>query len=184
MGMMVAIIEVCKQALAFLPNIELTSFLMVQFTLLFGWRMLLVVPAVVLIEGMIYGFGVWWIMYLYLWPLLVLVTWVMRKHKGAVFWSIVSGVFGLLFGLFGALPYVVIGGYQLGFTETAIGPFLVPIAVEGGLQKGLMTAFTWWVAGIPWDIVHGVGNFMIMLLLYQPIQRVIGQLKQKQIIIS
>jgi energy-coupling factor transport system substrate-specific component len=131
---------------------------------------------------MIYGFGVWWIMYLYLWPLLVLVTWVMRRRKGAVFWSIVSGVFGLLFGLFGALPYVVSGGLQLGFVKTPIGYFVVPEVAEGGLASGLIAGFTWWVAGIPWDIVHGVGNFVIMLLLYQPIQRVIGQLRQRQII--
>jgi energy-coupling factor transport system substrate-specific component len=159
MGMMVAIIEVCKQAFAFLPNIELTSFWMIQFTLLFRWRMLLVIPAVILIEGMIYGFGIWWVMYLYMWPLLVLITWVLRRHKGVLLWCVLSGIFGLLFGLFGAIPYVVIG------------------AMDGGMESGLAAGFTWWVAGIPWDIVHGVGNFVIMFLLYQPIQRVIKSIR-------
>jgi energy-coupling factor transport system substrate-specific component len=64
-------------------------------------------------------------------------------------------VFGLLFGLFGAIPYVVIG------------------TIDGGMESGLVAGFTWWIAGIPWDIVHGVGNFVVMLLLYHPIQRVI-----------
>ncbi len=69
-GVMVAVIEVSKAALAFLPNIELTSFWIVLFTLFFGWRILLVVPAFILIEGALYGFGLWWVMYLNAWPLL------------------------------------------------------------------------------------------------------------------
>lgn len=37
---------------------------------------------------------------------------------------------------------------------------------DGGLRAG----FTWWVAGIPWDITHGVGNFVLMLVLYRPVR--------------
>ena len=39
-GMMVAVIEVCKAALNFLPNIELTTFWIIMFTLFFGWKIL------------------------------------------------------------------------------------------------------------------------------------------------
>ena len=70
MGVMVAVIEVCKVALNFLPNIELTSFWIIMFTLLFRWRILFVIPVFILVEGAMYGFGLWWIMYLYAWPLL------------------------------------------------------------------------------------------------------------------
>ena len=34
-GMMVAVIEVCKMAMTFLPNIELTTFWVIMFTLFF-----------------------------------------------------------------------------------------------------------------------------------------------------
>ena len=98
-GMMTAVIEVSKAALGFLPNIELTSFWIILFTLFFGRRILFVVPTFILIEGAVYGFGLWWVMYLY--------------------------------------------------------------ALTAGL--------TWWVAGIPWDIAHGVGNFVLMLVLYKPV---------------
>ena len=67
-GMMVAVIEVCKAALSFLPNIELTTFWLILFTLYFGRKILLVIPVFILIEGCIYGFGLWWVMYLYMWP--------------------------------------------------------------------------------------------------------------------
>ena len=70
-GMMIAIIEVCKFALSGLPNVELTSFWLIMFTIFFGWKIVVVVPAFILIEGAIYGMNLWWFMYLYAWPLLV-----------------------------------------------------------------------------------------------------------------
>lgn len=152
-GVMVAVIEVSKAALAFLPNIELTSFWIILFTLFFGWRILLVVPAFILIEGVIYGFGLWWVMYLYAWPLLALAVWLFRKQESVWFWSILSSVFGLMFGFLCAIPYVAIGA-----------------ADGGGLIGGLTAGFSWWVAGIPWDIAHGVGNFVLMLTLYRPVR--------------
>lgn len=150
--MMVAVIEVCKASLSFLPNIELTSFWLIMFTLFFGRKCALVVPVFILIEGSIYGFNTWWIMYLYAWPLLVLLTWIFRKQQSVCFWSILSGIFGLFFGLLCSLPYVVMG------------------AVDGGIRGGLYAGFTWWVAGIPWDIVHCIGNFVLMTVLYYPVR--------------
>ena len=145
-GIMVAIIEVCKVAIAWLPNIELTSFLVVLFTIYYGKKMLYVIPAFIFIEGLIYGFGLWWVMYLYAWPILALVAWRFRKVDSAWTWSIISGVFGLVFGALCAIPYLLAGG---------------PYA-----------AFTWWIAGIPWDMVHGISNFAIMLVLYRPMKSV------------
>ena len=157
-GVMVAVIEVCKMAMSFLPNIELTSFWLILFTLFFGWKIVLVVPVFILIEGCIYGFQIWWVMYLYAWPLLVLLTWMFRRRESVWFWSILSGAFGLCFGLLCSIPYVVVG------------------AVNGGIMSGLYAGFTWWVAGIPWDIVHCVGNFVIMLVLYKPIRAVMRKI--------
>ena len=77
-GMMIAIIEVCKRAMDFLPNIELVTFWVIMFTLYFGKKIIYVVPTFIIIEGTMFGFGIWWIMYLYLWPLLALVTWIFR----------------------------------------------------------------------------------------------------------
>lgn len=158
-GMMVAVIEVCKAALGFLPNIELTTFWLIMFTLFFGWKIVLVVPVFILIEGSIYGFGLWWVMYLYMWPSLVFIAWLYRRQESVWFWCILSGAFGLMFGLFCAIPYVVIG------------------AKDGGIRSGLYAGFTWWVAGIPFDIAHCVGNFVLMLTLYRPVRTVMKKIK-------
>lgn len=154
-GIMVAVIEVCKGAMTFLPNIELTSFWLILFTLFFGKKVCFVIPVFILLEGCIYGFGLWWVMYLYAWPLLVLGAWIFRKQESAWFWSVYSGAYGLLFGFLCALPYVVIGAW------------------DGGIRGGLYAGFTWWVAGIPWDLVHGIGNFVLMAVLYRPMCRLI-----------
>lgn len=162
-GMMIAIIEVCKAAFAGIPNVELTSFWIIIFTVYFGRKILFVIPAFILIEGMMYGFGLWWIMYLYAWPLLALVTWKLRKMNSAISYSILSGAFGLLFGLLCSLPYIFIG------------------SAGADLAAGLHTAFAWWIAGIPWDLVHGVANFFIMLILYHPIMRVMKLVRNENL---
>ena len=153
-GVMVAVIEVCKVAMTFLPNIELTSFWVILFTLFFGWKIVFVIPVFIMIEAFLYPFGAWLIMYLYAWPILALVTWCFRKIDSVWFWSMVSAFFGLLFGLLCSIPYLFIG---------------LP---GGGAAGGLATAFAWWIAGIPWDIVHGIANFVLMLVLFYPVRKV------------
>ena len=88
-GIMVAVIEVSKLALSGMPNIELTSFWLIMFTLFFGWKIVVVVPVFILIEGAFYGIHIWWIMYLYAWPLLVFIAWIFRKNTSAGVWFII-----------------------------------------------------------------------------------------------
>ena len=152
MALMVAIIEVTKVALAQIPNVEFTSFWVIMFTLYFGPRIFYVIPVFVLMEGVMYGFGLWWIMYLYAWPLLAVVVLLLRRMNTAWDWGCVSGVFGLLFGLLCAIPYVFMSGFA--------------------------GAITWWIAGIPWDLVHGIANFIIMLVLYKPMKSVMSKMKK------
>ena len=91
-------------------------------------------------------------MYLYAWPLLALVVLLLRKMKGAWEWSMVSGLFGLSFGLLCAIPYI--------FTS------------------GIYGAFAYWVAGIPFDLIHGIANFVIMLVLYKPLNIVMAKISR------
>lgn len=149
-GMMIATIEVAKNALAFIPNVELVSLLVILFTLYFGKKILFVVPAFILLEGCIYGFGLWWIMYLYVWPLLALITYIMRKQNSVWVWAIISGSFGLAFGALCSIPYIVLSGPK--------------------------AAFAWWVSGIPFDILHCVSNFVLCLVLFKPLSKVMRKM--------
>lgn len=153
-GVMVAVIEACKVVLMHIPNVELTTFWIIIFAIYFGKKIFFVIPVFILIEGFMFGIGTWWIMYLYLWPMLAITALIFRKNTSAITWSIIAGAFGLLFGFFGAIPYIFIG------------------SAGANLATGLSTAFAWWIAGIPWDLVHGIANFIIMLVLYHPIARI------------
>ncbi len=158
-ALMVAVIEVFKFTMMGLPNIELTSFWLILFSKNFGKKVYYVVPVFTLIEGVIFGFNLWWISYLYVWPLLVFVTRIFRKNDSALTWAVISAVFGLSFGALCAIPYA--------FTGT-------------DFTSGLNIAFGWWVAGIPWDIAHCIGNFILTLLLYKPLSKVMLKMQQRK----
>lgn len=157
-GMLAAVIEVSKLALSYLPNVELVTFWIIMFTLYFGPRTVYSVLVFVLIEICIYGISTWVIMYFYIWPLLVLIVYLTRKADSIWFYSILSGFFGLFYGAVCAIPYIFIG------------------ATDGGIGSGLLLAFNWWVAGLRFDIVHGIANFALMLVLYTPVKKLFSHI--------
>lgn len=155
MGIMLAIIEAAKFALSFIAGVEVVTLLFILYTLFFDKKMVYVLPAFLIIEGIIGGFGLWWFMYVYTWAILVIVSYLFRKHTSMWFWSVVSGLFGLLFGTLCCPVYFIAFG-----TETAI---------------------SWWIAGIPTDIIHGVSNFVLCMILFKPLKKVMDNVKRKYI---
>ncbi len=152
LGMMTALLEASKRLLDNLPNVELITFLLIMFTLFYGRRVIAAALAFTLLEIAWWGVHVWVIMYLYVWPVLILIT--DRLHRGLrergetptpLPFALLAAVFGLLFGAMCSIPYLFIGG---------------PVMM-----------ITWWIAGIPYDILHGVSNFLICLVLFKPVHK-------------
>lgn len=147
-----AILYVAKLALEFLPNVELISFLVIVYTLVFEAEALLIVMVFNMFEFFQWGFGIWWISYLYVWPLLALTTMFIKKllamsgheKEEFVLWAVLAGSFGLLFGSLFALAY---------------------------LPLNPSYALSYWISGLPWDVWHGVSNFAIMLAIGKPVYR-------------
>lgn len=153
MAVMGVIIYVSQVALAFLPNIELVSLLIILFTLVFKKRIIGILAVFILVEGVTYGFGTWWFMYLYIWPLLAALTYLFRRLDSSLGWALVSGAFGLIFGFLCYLVYFVIGG------------------IGGGIA--------YFISGIPFDIAHCIGNFVLALLLYKKLRSVLEKLNAR-----
>lgn len=151
-GMMVATIEAAKISLSFLANIELVSLLIILYTLFFGKKAVYAIYIFVLMEGVLYGFGTWWFVYLFIWPLLSLLTYLFKKQTSPLFWAVLSGFFGLAFGAFSALPYCIL--------------------------SGIPTGMAYWVSGIPFDIAHCIGNFTLALILFKPLHRMLQKVKR------
>ena len=60
MGILTALLFIGQVFLAFLPNIEIVSFLIILYTLVFGRKVFLMIYTFILLEGILYGFGLWW----------------------------------------------------------------------------------------------------------------------------
>ena len=146
------ILYVSKVALEFLPNVELVSLLTVLYTLVFGKEAFLIVTVFNLFELIQWGFGTWWVSYLYVWPLLVLITLLLKKiiKEEFLIWSVVSGLFGLIFGSLFAIVYLPVDPAY---------------------------ALAYWISGLPWDVWHGVCNFVLMLVIGKPLYLLLKKIK-------
>lgn len=151
-GAAAAILLVCQVAMNFLPNIEVVSLFIVLFTQHFERKTLWIIYVFVLIEGLIYGFAMWWFVYLYIWTVLYLVTRFLRDMHEPLGWAIVTGIFGLMFGALSSIPTFLTMGFY------------------GGIA--------YFVQGIVFDLVHCAGNFVIALVLYRPMDRILGRILQ------
>ena len=141
---MTAILEVSKFALNAIANVELITLLVILFTRRFGWRLTL--ASVLLfagLESLWWGISIWTATYFYVWPVLVLISALTAKTESPLMNAVIAGVYGLLFGALCALLTLVTAGPN--------------------------AAFAWWIAGIPYDLVHGLSNFVICLVLYRPL---------------
>lgn len=47
------------------------------------------------------------------------------------------------------------------------------------VAKAPAFALSWWLSGLSYDAMHGVGNFAIMLLLYRPLRKALRAAKRQ-----
>ena len=78
-GLMGALLVVSKQAMSGLPNLEPVSLLIILFALELPRETPGAITVFILLQGVLYGFGLWWVMYLYVWYLLALLAWLLRR---------------------------------------------------------------------------------------------------------
>lgn len=139
-----------KYVMAFLPNIEPVSLCVMLFAVIFGIKALYPIYLYVLLELLFYGLGTWNAMYLYIWPVLGLIAYVFRGMEQPLGWAILSGSFGLLFGALCMPVDMLIGGFAYAAAK--------------------------WISGIPFDIAHCIGNFIISLVLFNPMRKLMTRL--------
>lgn len=149
-GVLAALTFGAKVAMSGLPNIEPVTLFLLVFGAVFGWKSLFIVYVYVLAEILYYGINIWNVYYLYIWIVPVAAGVLLRRWKHPVLWAVVAGVYGLLFGALCALTDLFIGG--LGY------------------------AMSKWLSGIPFDVAHCAGNFVLVLLLFKPLRHLLQRL--------
>lgn len=151
-GILGAILLVSQIALAPLPNIEIVSVLVVLFTLVLGKYVAYTLSVFILLEGLVYGFGLWWFSYLYIWTILAILTFFFRKMESRLGWALLCGFYGLLFGTLTSFPTFILSGFAVGVAYI--------------------------LSGIPFDLIHAAANFLLAFLLLPVLRKLLEKLTQ------
>ncbi|MCR4926006.1 MAG: hypothetical protein K5917_06935 [Clostridiales bacterium] len=134
-----------KILLEFLPNVHLLAMFIVTLTVIYRKKALYPIYTFIFITGILNGFSLWWIPYLYIWAVLWGVTMLLPKNmpsKVQIFvYPIVASLHGFLYGTLYAPAQAIMFGLDF---------------------KGMIA---WIVAGLPWDCVHGISNFFSGFLI-------------------
>lgn len=144
-GMLGALMFASKLLTEMLPNVHLLGVFIVALTVVYRRKALYPIYVYVFLNGLYAGFNTWWIPYLYLWALLwgavMLLPQNMPPKVQPIVYMVVCAAHGFLFGTLYAPAQALF--YGLDFQGTV----------------------AWIIAGLPWDCIHGVSNFVCGLLI-------------------
>ncbi len=144
-GLMGALMFLSRQVTAALPNIHLTGVFIVVMTVVYGKLALYPLYTFILLEGLLAGFGTWWLPYLYIWTVLwgavMLLPKRMKPQTAAVVYALVCAAHGFLFGILYAPAQALIFG----------------LTWEGMLA--------WIASGFPFDLIHGASNLVCGMMI-------------------
>lgn len=143
LSLLAALMLALQVAASGLPNIHFTAIIIIIAAVFFSWKSLYAIVIFIMLEGLVWGFGLWWLCYWYLWPALAIPAILMRENRSALIWAVVAALHGLLFGILYALPFFFVGGWEMVLAK--------------------------WISGIPFDLAHCAGNFLITLFLFKPL---------------
>ena len=160
LGMLSALMYASKVLMEVLPNIHLLGVFIVATTVVFRSKALFTIYTFAIISGLFSGFSPWWVPYLYIWTVLWLFTMLLPKKLpqkiAPIIYMSVSALHGFLYGVIYAPAQAILFGLDF---------------------KGTIA---WIIAGLPFDLTHGISNFICGLLIV-PIIKV---LERTQKIIS
>ena len=156
-AMLGAIMYVSKIIMEWIPNVHLLGTLIMAYTIVYRRKALYPIYVFVFLCGALGGFNTWWIPYLYVWTVLWAVTMLLPKKMPAkvasIVYMIICALHGFSFGILYAPAQAIIFG--LSFEQT----------------------LAWIASGLPFDIIHGIGNFFCGMLIV-PIVSVLKMLEQ------
>ena len=148
-SMLSAIMLISKLLLEAIPNFHLLAVFTIAMTVVYRQKALYPIYLYVFLQGVVGGFGVWWIPYLYLWAVLwgavMLLPKNMNKLVATIIYTAVCALHGLLYGTIYAPAQAILFGLDF---------------------KGMIA---WIIAGFPFDLVHCAHNAILGAVLIMPI---------------
>ena len=158
-AMLSAVMFASKVAMEGIPNVHLLGTFVVAFTLTYRKKALLPIYGYVFVNGIWEGFSPFgWLPELYLWLILwgvvMLLPKKMPKVMAPIVYMLVSCLHGLFFGVLYSPVYALFSG------------------------MGWDRVWLWILAGLPFDLLHGMGNFALGTLIL-PIATLLKRLDKK-----
>lgn len=149
LALLATIAIIGRNALAFLPNIQPVTAIIIMTTCLLGFfDAFLLVIVIVVVSNLYLGFGVWAIWQIIAWSIIALcaqgLMFILRKNS-IIILSIFAGISGYLYGFIISL-----------FTYQITGQF-----------------WPYYLAGIPFDTYHAIGNVIFMFILFPLLKKAI-----------
>lgn len=159
-AMLGSIMYSSKVIMEFAPNVHLLGMFTMTFTLVYRKKALYPLYTYILLNGVFAGFATWWLPYLYIWTVLWGVTMLLPKNMPAkvkpIVYMVVCACHGFLFGTLYAPAQALLFGLNF---------------------KGMIA---WIIAGLPWDIVHGISNFFCGMLIV-PLVKLLRMLENRAV---
>ena len=144
-GMLGALMYASKMLMEIFPNIHLLGVFTIAFTVVYRKKALYPLYTYVLLNGLFSGFATWWIPYLYVWTVLWGVTMFlprkMPKKIQPIVYMVVNACHGFSFGILYAPAQALLYGFSF------------------------KTTLAWIASGFPFDITHGISNFICGILI-------------------
>lgn len=144
-GVLGAILFVSKLVMEAFPNIHIIGMLIVAITVVFRAKALYPIYVFVFLNGLFSGFPLWWIPYLYVWTVLwgfvMLIPKKTPRKALPIIYMSVAALHGFLFGILYAPTQAIIFGLNF------------------------KSMISWIVAGFPFDLIHGISNFICGVLI-------------------
>lgn len=144
-GLLGAMMFASKVLMDALPNIHLLSMFTILFTRVYRKKALYPILIFVLLTGLYGGFGLWWIPFLYLWPLLWAAALLLpvkgNRTKQVILSAALCSAHGFLYGTLYAPAQALLFGLDF---------------------NGMLA---WIAAGLGFDMLHGISNFCTGLLI-------------------
>lgn len=144
-GMLGALMYASKMLMEVLPNVHLIGVFVIATTVVYRKKALYPIYIFILLTGLLNGFAMWWIPYIYIWAILWAITMLLPKNmkpqKATIIYMVICALHGFLYGTLYAPAQAILFGLDF---------------------RGMIN---WIIVGLPYDLIHGVSNFFCGLLI-------------------
>ena len=127
------------------PNIHLTGVLIVAITVVYRKKALYPIYIFVCMIGLLNGFSSWWLPYTYIWTVLWAVVMLLPKKLPKKLEPVIY------------MSVCALHGFGYGILYAPAQALMFGLSLDG------MVA--WIISGLPFDLIHGISNFICGLLI-------------------